>query len=266
MNNLQAIAGSVARQSPQPTTDPAVGRAGTGILSQEQFDRYAANWLEVIYNTDGHTLHESFLGLNQEKVNAITFPLQSIVELVSVVGVHHIKARFLIQPDEVTGTPHFTMALFAADELGKRLSSYYVADAHWLGAPAAPAPLLAPTATAPSTVGHQIANVLAHKWAQGWVNAQRVETAMFDNAYGPLNGYTFEMGDFMAPMFKLTSLDDASKLQVNFCLHEFSRPTLGGDQRAMTFGLTVQVVTKSFFGIEWGDIFDISKPCPPYGD
>ena len=262
MTNLQVIAGAAARQSTSPAATPAGTHDSAGIISQEQFDRYAANWLEVVYNADGRTLHESFLGLGQEKVNAITFPLQSIVELVSAVGVHRIKARFLIQTDEATAAPHFTMALFAADELGKRLSSYYVANAHWLSAPAATAPLL--PAAAPSTVGKQVANVLAHKWAQSWANAPRVETAMFDNAYGPMNGYTFEVGDFLAPLFKLNSLDDASKLQVNFCLHEFSRPTPdGGDQRASTFGLTVQVVTTNLFGDEWGDIFDMGRPCPP---
>ena len=230
------------------------------LLPADQFEQAAAAWLDLVYSADERALQQCFRGFGQQKVNFLSFPQQALTELVSAVGVHLIKARFLVLPDAATGAPHFSLALFAEDTRGKRLSAYYLADAYWL---AAQDPALAPAPTAPATpsaVGKQVPAVLARQWAQHWAQAPQAETAMFDCAHGPLHGYDFVLGDFLAPLFTLTGQETQVQLRLNLCLHTYAKPS---DERTDTMGLTLQLQGHNQIGAFWGDVFDLSTPCPP---
>ncbi|GAA4503261.1 hypothetical protein GCM10023172_27810 [Hymenobacter ginsengisoli] len=226
-----------------------------GIISQQVFDQYSSRWVEVIGNNDTSLLNQCFQA-NRQKLPHVTFPALQIARLVSTVGATHVKARFLVatQTQGELLFPHFTLALFATDDLNARLSSYYLADAYW------------ETDPSPGNVGGEVPNVLVNFWLNNWLNDKvlgtEVTQAMFNSPYGFLRGYTFTIDDFVNPLSQVKNLEDAT-LQISFGLHEFYRTgTDGTDALNYTFGLVVQYLDGLGAPVD-DPSFDMSQPCPP---
>ncbi len=247
---------------------PAPGANPPGIISQRQFDEYSANWLAVSSDPEGAELDQSFRLSAKQLISGLSFPALQIARLVSTVGAAHIKARFLIERDEPTNQPHFTLALFATDALDARISSYYVADEYWQ--PAAE-PAAAPKKTAAAKLRAvvtaaartELPDVLARYWLRAWAALTRVAPAVFATSYGPLRGYTFEVAEFMLPLRQLARFDQ-EKLLVEFGLHEYYRPEGEGEGDALvqTFGLMLRLESSKMEGAT-GPILDMGAPCPP---
>lgn len=265
-----------------------------GIISQQQFDEYAANWVAASSDPAGGELARSFqLPDSRQLLALVSFPILQIARLVSTVGVAHIKVRFLIKTDETTKQPHFTLALFATDALDARISSYYLADEYWKPASPHVAPLHndehAPirrrdlSATPAKT---EVPEVLARYWLRAWAAVKQATPALFATPYGPLRGYTFELNDFILPLRQVTRLSEG-KLLVDFDLHEYYRakslsaasaktsaltnePAQNESQRTepqddelvKTFGLMLRLEASQEQAGD-GAVYDISAPCPP---
>ncbi|TDN36287.1 hypothetical protein E4631_08550 [Hymenobacter sp. UV11] len=230
-----------------------------GILGQSLFDQYAANWLAIISRPDTAALQQSFVVADDQPLLAgVGFPLERIAQLVGTVGAVNIKARFVIMPPVAGSKPLFSVALFATDSLDARLSSYYVPDQFFTD------PLLVAQGGGPTVVHrNQIANSLGQRWARNWQGIKDVKPEFFASHYGPLRGYTFELGEFMAPFFRLDDLAAAS-LRLSFVLHDYYQPSpTGDDVLTYTFALVLR--------LERGDklldgddpLMDTAKPCPP---
>ena len=249
--------------TPSPSPIPA------GIITQGQFDEYAANWLAASSAAEGTELAQSFqLGKNQPLLASLSFPALQIARLVSTVGAAHIKARFLIIRDEKTRQPHFTLALFATDALDARISSYYLAEQYWLPAPrapqaaphdAAPAARLRPVSTAATR--HEVPDVLARYWLRLWAELTAVTPALFATSYGPLRGYTFDVAEFLTPLRQLANFG-REQLVLEFDLHEYYRPEPQGEVLAHTFGLVLRLESLKAQGGD-GPFVNMASPCPP---
>ncbi|MEJ7661881.1 MAG: hypothetical protein WKG07_21030 [Hymenobacter sp.] len=161
------------------------------------------------------------------------------------------------------GPPQFLLALFAVDALDARVSSYYVPE-H----PCLDKPDLGRTAETPMRTIHknEISGALAQRWLANWTEAAAVLPAYFAGPYGPLRGYTFELGEFAVVFQHLRKLDD-KRLRVSFVLHDFYQPNpAGGDMLAHTFALALNLDRKGSAeeGLVRGDdpILDMGTPCP----
>ena len=65
-----------------------------GIITQRQFDEYAANWVAASSDPKGAELAQSFrMGKNQPLLASLSLPVLQIARLVSTVGAAHIKDR-----------------------------------------------------------------------------------------------------------------------------------------------------------------------------
>jgi hypothetical protein len=237
-----------------------------GIISQQLFDHYSAGWLEVISQPDVEALQAGFRqdGLH---LTGVGFSITQVARLVATVGAVHIKARFIMQPPKPGTQPQFSLALFAADALDARISSYYV-----------PETVYTDTAgfTRPSRPGklpihkNQVHHVLAERWRQSWADLTEVLPEYFAAHYGPLRGYTFELNEFVA-LFLLLETLGGEMLKVFFVLHDYYKPepSTSGDQLAKTFALALSLKrsenTKCAADFQDGDdpIMDTAMPCPP---
>ena len=212
----------------------------TGIISQQVFDQYSSKWVEIIGNSNTTLLNECFKTEGHTLAH-VTFPALQIARLVSTVGARHIKARFLVAtvPQGELLIPHFTLALFATDDLNARLSSYYLADAYWKTKP-----------TPPPTVGVEIPKVLVDFWLNKWTQDTAGESAI-------------TLDDFLSPLAQAKDLNETN-LKISFGLHEFYRTgTDGQDALNYTFGLVVQFLTGQDNDPIDDPSFDMSQPCPP---
>jgi hypothetical protein len=103
--------------------------------------------------------------------------------------------------------------------------------------------------------------VLAKQWLQTWTDAPKVLRTMFDSNItdASLQGYTFEIGDFLAMLFDLPQVAGET-LPVLFGLHEYYRPgPQGDDVLAQTFGLVLRRTSAG----ETATFYDMTSPCPP---
>ena len=227
-----------------------------GIISQQVFDQYSSKWVEIIGNSDTTLLNQCFRTEGDATLTHVTFPALQIARLVSTVGARHVKARFLVAT-EMRGEllfPHFTLALFATDDLNARLSSYYLADAYW--------ETRLPVPANNDVVPNVLVDFWLNNWQQDTAGESAVSQAMFNSPYGFLRGYTFELDDFVSPLSRAKNLEDAS-LKISFGLHEFYRTgTDGQDALNYTFGLVVQYLDGMGDPLD-DPSFDMSQPCPP---
>ena len=221
------------------------------IIDQEQFEQYAAHWLSVVSETDNPVLAKSFLTSAEERVLHLSFPIQRIVELVSAVGVTQIKARFLLVPGPGEQAC-FTLALFATDAQQERLSAYYLPDSQW-NAPA-PRPVL----------GEQVPRELAGVWLTNWKTVPAITAALFTTSYGPLQGYNFDIKDFVMPLFTGQPFAQ-QEIRLGLGLHEYYAATPAAEGPTQTFGLVVRLHNPAQQGQSELDepYFDMSTPCPP---
>jgi hypothetical protein len=212
----------------------------TGIINQETFDEYANNWLTVVGNNA--ELQQSFQSPDGSKLTSVSFSMEQIQQLVSVVGAHYIMSRFLVASDG----SKFTLTLFATDAERNKLSSFYIAG----NAP-----------QAPGLPGEEVPDVLAEGWLNNWTNANAVTNDMFTSsvAGAPLKGYTFEINDFLALFYDLPTIK-GENLLVHFGLHEYYKSTEEGDKLTQTFGLVLRMSGGESSSDPY---YDMSSPCPP---
>ena len=250
--------------TPPPAPIPA------DIITQRQYDEYAANWVAASSDPAGTVLAQSFQGgKKQAPLASLRFPARQIARLVSTVGATHIKARFLIKFDDKTQLPHFTVALFATDALNARISSYYLADDYWL-------PKRKPTAAPKTTAAAarlqpavraltrtDVPDVLAQLWLAAWGAITVVTPPLFATTHGPLRGYTFEVAEFITPLrpVPLENLD-AESLLLEFGLHEYYRSEPQGEVLVQTFGLLLKLESNKMQGGD-GTYVNMGNPCPP---
>jgi hypothetical protein len=256
---------------------PASTSAGitpSGTISQANFDTYSNDWIAVVSNDDSTELGECFrLDGATENIKCVYFSTLQVAQLVSTVGAQNIKARFLVERQNINGTeyPHFALALFATDDLNGRLSAYYVSQPYWLLADGGPEntpvldvykPVLLPDA-------------LATYWQNNWSPAGEDPLAtqeMFDSTYGYLRGYTFEMDDFLKPLMQIPPkmlIQNAAPIRINFGLHQYypAIPNADGTLNN-TFGLLVSYAgypdSPDQNPIDEEEVFyDLGSPCPP---
>ena len=240
-----------------------------GIITQRQFDEYAANWVAASSDPEGTELAQSFrVGKNQQLLASLSLPVLQIARLVSTVGAAHIKARFLIIRDEKTQQPHFSLVLFATDALDARISSYYLAEQYWLPATrskaapnnSAPAASLRPVIMGATRT--EVPDVLARHWLRLWAELTQVTPALFATSYGPLRGYTFEVAEFMTPLRQLSDFGH-EKLVLEFDLHEYYRTEPQGEVLVHTFGLVLRLESLRVQGVS-GPFINMGQPCPPH--
>ncbi|SFQ58464.1 hypothetical protein [Hymenobacter arizonensis] len=233
----------------------------SGIISQHEFEQYAAEWTRLTHSANGAELQEVFQASKNKLIQGVDFPLTDVIQLLSTVGAHHIKARFIINNDSSAAKPYFTLALLATDRLGARLSSYYSTNE-----------LVEKEIT--DADGMNVADILARKWLQQWAALKKVSPALFDTTYGPLRGYTFDLKDFMKPLSELKKASPAqleqASLRISFGLHEFYRSTgPDTDAKVHSFGLVVHLANLGNANPaganleEFSPFYDVSAPCPP---
>ncbi|WP_201980580.1 hypothetical protein [Hymenobacter rubidus] len=232
-------------------------------ISNGQFNQYAANWLALFEDGAGDKLANNFLlPADGSRLPGVSFPVMSVVDLVSALGVTHIKARFLAVPDEA-GQPHFAIALFAANAGNETVSAYYVSEGYWQDANLVP-PLQLP-----------VANVLALHWANSWADAATypITAQMFnsgtkltedDTGLHPLQGYTFGVSDFLQPLQDIDDLGalDTCKLRAFFGLRTYANV---GEVPAAIFGLMLRLTDAAGALLRGAnsDAEDMASPCPP---
>jgi hypothetical protein len=219
-----------------------------GILSPDLFNQYADQWLNAVNASGSSELAASFLDPGNERILYVSFPIQQIISLVSTVGVRTIKARFLLAPD-AGGQPHFTIALFATDGegAGERLSAYYVADEYWSGG------------NATGDTGEHIPSELAAIWLSNWQDVPDITPALFATSYGPLQGYNFDIKDFVSLLFVAQPLKD-QQFRIGLSLHEYYAANGDDSTTTQTFGLVNYLHSTSAISSSY---YDMSAPCPP---
>ncbi|MFD2720673.1 hypothetical protein ACFST9_18270 [Hymenobacter monticola] len=223
----------------------------SSFLTQEEFNQYSAAWLSLVSQSDSPSLPGSFQAESGDRVLYVSFPILRVAELVSAVGAKQIKARFVLVPDG--GQQKFSLVLFAADatqEPEGRKSAYYLAEPSWT------------QATSP-VLGETVPDNLAAIWLAGWKTAPSVTSAMFATPDGPLEGYNFDLKDFLNPLFTDQPYDQ-QEIRVWLGLHSYYSPTILNSP-TQTFGLVVrrfdpqQTAQRSI-----GEMYyDMSTPCPP---
>ncbi|RZL15576.1 MAG: hypothetical protein EOO62_03645 [Hymenobacter sp.] len=239
-----------------------------GLISQQLFDQYSANWAEVINQPDTASLQASFLQ-DGALITGLGFSTTQIARLVATIGAVHIKARFIIRPLQPGVQPQFGLVLFATDSLDARISSYYVSEKVYTDKTA----FVAPSRPRELTIHEkQVHHVLAERWRQQWADVTRVVPEYFATHYGPLRGYTFALNEFIALFLLLEALGD-EMLEAYFVLHDYYQPdpATSGDMLAHTFALALRLQRTDSTGdsdnhhILQGDdpIMDTSMPCPP---
>ncbi|SHJ28717.1 hypothetical protein SAMN02745146_2765 [Hymenobacter daecheongensis DSM 21074] len=243
------------------------------IISQVDFDRHAAKWQQIITSRHHHHLQRCFHTAEDARMQYVRFPMQHIAWLVSTVGIHHIEARFLVMSEDEE-SPRFALALYAADARGLRISAYYL-SAPQIAATAPTPPLHA--LTDPGAGAEQVPHYMVKKWLANWRDAPELKPDMFVNSYGPLQGYTFSVGDFMKSLFESQPYG-ARELWVDLGLHEYYSASLS-TQATYTFGLVLRLYQPLLQVQEASDgtadsqspaaqqsaepFYDMSTPCPP---
>lgn len=218
------------------------------LLTPQQFEQYAAEWQKIASGAEGRALEQYFTAPGHGRRTYASLPVQHLVWLVSTVGIAYVRTRFLAIAHDDHPT-RFALALFATDAEGKRLSAYYLADVEDDGS------------TLQQLPATQVPHDLVKTWLHNWAAAPAITPALFATAHGPLQGYTFEMGDFLEPLFTAQPFGDQT-LRISFGLHEYY-PAEG--PLTQTFGLVLRLHDpKKLDGDGSGDpFFDMSSPCPP---
>jgi hypothetical protein len=213
----------------------------TKLLDQHQFDKYAAAWSRHV--SCHHDLTTVFQQPDGSPLQALCFSFEALQYLLSTVGARRIKAQFLLKEDEASSQKLFTLALYATDALDGRVSAYYLAQ--YLPAPdtlpdAAGTTSLLGTDNQTDALGSQIPNELVHTWLDNWKKAPLITAAMFSSAYGPLTGYTFDIGDFLDSFFYANTFKD-KELVILFGLHQHYPAFPDCYALKQTFGLVLRI-------------------------
>ena len=243
------------------------------LISQVEFDGYAAAWAQFIDRAAADKVQRLFEAPGQLRQNNVGFDLaDSIVPLLSTVGLRQVVARFVLLPAEVAAdSPRFRVVLYGTDGLGGRISAYYLGAATWV---AAPKSLQADEQPSEVLTG-QVSFNLIRVWLQAWVApTQQLSPLLFMTSYGPLQGYNFELSDFMDPLFPVKQPADPTQrlvLRLYFGLKSYYPAYPENlEQPRQTIGLVVRLLvpgSKVTDGDGGGDAggpsYDMAVPVPP---
>ncbi|MFD1871470.1 hypothetical protein [Hymenobacter bucti] len=243
------------------------------LLTQAEFDTYAAAWAQFISRDGAGEVQRLFQPAGKLRQTHVSFDLvDSLVPLLSTVGLRRVAARFVLLPAEVAGdSPRFRVVLFATDALGGRISAYYLGAAAWVAAPKTDELL---SEDAAGLVSFNLAKVWLRAWA---APQQQLGPRLFGTAYGPLQGYTFELSDFMDPLFPAQQPAPPApgmvfSLRLYFSLKSYYPAYPENlEQPHQTFGLVgrlfppVGKVTDDddASGTTGGSSYDMAQPNPP---
>lgn len=244
------------------------------ILTQSEFDAVATAWTTFIQGASPAEVQALFQAsapaINQYQVSA-SFSLAGttaapsyLVAMLSTPGIAQVMVRFVLLPPAEAGAatpaaPRFRLVLYAADQRGARLSAYYQSDATWQTI----------TPQQLTAIGGLVPYNLIKGWLNGWATAattQQLRPAQFATAYGPLQGYNFDLGDFLDPLFTAKTFTD-QRLFLRFGLKTYypaypenlATPT-------QTFGLVVRLYSpnEEADGAELsGPSYDMALQVPP---
>jgi len=245
------------------------------VLTQSEFDAVAVAWTNFIQRASAAEVQALFQAgapaTNQYQVSA-SFDLAGtptdpsfLVAMLSTPGIAQVLVRFVLLPPTEPGAdtpapPRFRLVLYAADERGARLSAYYQSNATWQT-------ILPPQLT---DGGGLVPYNLIKGWLNGWANAaakQQLQPTMFvTTGFGPLQGYNFDLGDFLDPLFAAKTFT-GQQLFLRFGLKTYY-PAYPENPATLahTFGLVVRLYSPSE-GADGdktsGPSYDMSKPYPP---
>jgi hypothetical protein len=226
------------------------------LLSQAEFDKYAAAWVRFLDRAARHPERLQALftnpgadGLPPGYQANVTFDVATaITQLVSTVGIAGVMASFVLLPKkDCEGLPRFRVVLAAVDALGGRISAYFLGAATWYAPPKSYGESAGDTHPhlRAATAGPVPYNLI-RGWVLDWAAAalaQRLDPAMFATHYGPLLGYRFELSDFLNPLFTAGTFG-GKLLQVNLGLKSYYPAYPDSPPRlAQTVGLVVRLYT-----------------------
>jgi hypothetical protein len=235
------------------------------LLTQTEFDTAAAAWLAFIGRASAGEVQALFQTRPTHKhehhprqyQTYVRFDLATTIPyLLSTVGIAQVAARFVLvtSPSEIVpAPPRFRVVLYATDQLGGRISAYYLGDSEYHLILPTPKPTPKPGPTPPDA-GYDVDPMqglvpfsLISNWLTAWVTAathQHLKPAMFaTSSYGPLQGYVFEIGDFMDQLFSAPERG-STQLYLNFGLKTyFPAHPEKLTEPAQTFGLVVRLYT-----------------------
>jgi len=208
-------------------------------LQPTEFNKDSAAWTDAV--SQGNSLLSNFTNgslppvsppVELRKLQYVVFSVTDMVALISTPGTRYIRAQFVLLPAQF-GTVRFTVALFALDSQRGRISAYY-AGGVTEGS-------MNPTPPAANSGGTGALPVdLVQTWIKGWQDATDVTYDMFSTNYGPLQGYIFELNDFIDPLFPV-GVTTNHELRVYFGLHSYQITSANETQSASTMGLILSV-------------------------
>ncbi|PWV45383.1 hypothetical protein [Chitinophaga sp. S165] len=229
------------------------------LIGTVDYQAFISMWLCALNDNNGENDLSNYFKKNCEPTTAILFNLDAIKYLVSSEGVVAIKAKFCIDNRD-KASPTFNIILFGVDNNGRATSAYYLGT---------------PTTNSYSTLAEiqefphsTIPSALAASWIKNWLhNKTYIVNEKFSTVYGYLEGYTFEMMDFLDAVFDEPLKSNA--LCVHLALHEFYKPGIADiNDKTFTFGLVLQGIENpenKFTPFNSDNLYyDISAPSPPY--
>jgi hypothetical protein len=219
--------------------------AQTSFLDPTSFNTAAAAWTDAV-SKEG-SLSPFFLNYPNsyispttvpvEKLQYVTFSVNDMVALVSTVGVRYIRAQFVLLPP-AEGVVRFTVVLYALDSQRGRISAYYA------GATGAMVPGALPATPDSPNAGGELPVDLVQSWIGAWQNLTDISPDMFDTNYGPLQGYIFNLQDFIDPLFP-SYLTSGYELRVYLGLHSYNITSANITTPDTTVGLVISVQPES---------------------
>ncbi|RZK23638.1 MAG: hypothetical protein EOO56_04400 [Hymenobacter sp.] len=240
-------------------------------LTQSEFDAVASAWAAFLNRASPAEVQALFHSGSPESrlyQTSVRFDLTTtITELLSTVGIGRVLVRFVLLPpagpgEPVPAPPRFRLVLYAADQLGGRISAYYQSDAAWQE--------IKPKD--PADYQGLVPYNLIKNWLNAWVTVatkRQLNAAMFATKYGPLQGYDFELSDFMDSLFPTKSFDN-QHLYIRFGLKTYY-PAYPEKLKepVQTFGLVVRLYSpqgsEDMEGSDdtGGPSYDLAQAYPP---
>ena len=236
------------------------------MLSIKHFNQYTLDW-QMYFSVETQPLKDYF-EIDYLKTNYVIFTKQCIHKLLSTSGVTKVKAKFALYPLK-DGKKIFSIVLFGTDDQEVHTSAYY------LGTPSNLDPSLTLGYTPGSDQNGYVPNDLANRWLENWrlIKKDEIIEKLFDTNFGYLNGYSYEMRDFMDSLYPSGQINDEG-LNMYFALHDHHYPGCTDPfEMNYTFGMVLQGFPFTLDGSspandgdDPGDqnlYYDLSLPSPP---
>jgi hypothetical protein len=219
-------------------------------LQPTEFNKNSAAWTDAVSQGTSTSLLPYFVNGSVKpvtpppkllhKLQYVVFSVDDMVALVSTPGARYIRAQFVLLPADLVGGVHFTVVLFALDSQRGRISAYYKGGV--TSGSTNPIPVTQPSNNSGGGNG-ALPIDLVQTWITNWQNASDVKPELFSTNYGPLQGYIFELDDFIDPLFP-SGVTENHELRVYFGLHSYQVTSANDTLSASTMGLILSVQKK----------------------